>query len=288
MKSRLIAPISAMALILAFSGLTAAQSATTQIKLCLYPVKGTVRLVANSATKCAKGEKLLTLGTQGPRGPEGPSGIPGESGPQGPRGLTGPQGPPGTNGTNGTNGSNGAVGPRGPQGEAGLRGLQGLPGPTGPSLVVLDANNALVGYLIDLHYSQVTGQADTFTLYVSSASRIVTFRLSGSVLTNVEVAFASNDCTGTAYLNDATVSAATAFPVQSDLSTVTWLQTDSLVSVADGETLTFVSTLADGTCTVLGNPITLTGPVTSTSWWTLASATSPLPTIVGPLHIGVQ
>ncbi|MEY4323015.1 MAG: collagen alpha-3(V) chain [Actinomycetota bacterium] len=294
MKSRLLAPISLTVLILAFSGLTAAQSATTATKLCLYPVKGTVRLVSSSTTKCAKGEKLLTLGTQGPRGPqgpEGPSGFPGETGPQGPRGL---QGPAGANGTNGTNGANGATGPRGVQGDQGPRGLQGAAGATGPSLVVLDANNTFVGYLVDASINSISGRIGFLTVWSTAASRMVNFNMDGTIraepFDNYGAKFATEDCSGPAYLlsnNDSFIAGDVAVLDHSPGSN-SWYDVTAL-TLGDGETLSFSSQLTAGDCSAVVTGTTLiTGPLSAGSWYVLTPTTSPLPTIVGPLHIGVQ
>jgi hypothetical protein len=281
-----------MALILAFSGLTAAQSATTQVKLCLYSVKGTVRLVSNSTTKCSKGEKLLTLGTQGPRGPEGPSGIPGESGPQGPRGLKGDKGDKGDPGTNGTNGVNGSAGPRGLQGLPGERGLQGL---TGPSLVVLDANNTFVGYLVDTQLSYLSGKISMYVVWNATAQRGFAFLPSGSLYTSdfsdYGPLFTSSDCTGTAYLTAADTSQY--FQVNSTIVVKNAAGADAwyaltATTVADAETITFGSTLSGNTCSTSVSPASITGPVSEGVWILATPTTSPLPTIVGPLRIGVQ
>ena len=63
--------------------------------------------IVSDASKCRRGERVLSWNVQGP---PGPAGAPGEAGPAGPAGPMGPAGPPGPEG------DPGPAGPAGPQG----------------------------------------------------------------------------------------------------------------------------------------------------------------------------
>jgi hypothetical protein len=126
--------ISITALILSFltlisSNLYFAASEPDAINGCVNKKTGALRIVA----KCTSAERSIQWGKIGPQGEPGENGLPGEAGPAGAIGPAGAQGLPGLNGLNGFSGSNGPAGANGTNGR---------------QLVVRDATNALVGYLI--------------------------------------------------------------------------------------------------------------------------------------------
>lgn len=129
---------------------------------------------------------------QGPPGPAGPQGIQGERGPVGPQGLQGLPGPIGPQGP---------AGPRGLQGERGPQGLQGVPGPTGPrgpSLMVLDRNRNVIGYLVDStsYYVTLFSQSHRQVFAVDA----ITGRILGDRF-HTSRYFVSSDCTGPTLLD---------------------------------------------------------------------------------------
>lgn len=283
MKSRFTVPVLIAVAVITFSGLTAAQSATSVVKLCHYPPKGTVRQVSSTTTKCAKGEKLLVLGTTGPRGPEGPSGIPGEVGPQGPRGLTGPVGPAGPAGANGTNG---ATGLRGLTGLTGPAGATGAIGATGPTMVVKDSTGAFIGYLVSV--DTAFNIPKSYKIWMPESETIVTLDPSGlAVPSKVDYIFASADCTGDVHVLESRLVKDHLFPATyMNLETV-WLRAEE-VGIADGVSLEFNSQWTQaGGCEALSN-VSFTGPQTVPGLYWLTVHTSPLPAITGPLSIGIQ
>lgn len=81
--------------------------------------------VVDAASRCRRGERVVTwsirgpAGEAGPVGPEGPAGLQGDPGPAGAEGPAGPQGPPGETGQAGAAGPAGPAGPQGPQGPPG-------------------------------------------------------------------------------------------------------------------------------------------------------------------------
>lgn len=93
-------------------------------------------------------------GAQGAQGPAGATGATGATGAMGPQGPQGPQGVPGATGATGPQGPQGAQGPQGLKGDTGATGAQGPQGPQGPagaagtSAMVLDRNNAELGYAV--------------------------------------------------------------------------------------------------------------------------------------------
>ena len=95
--------------------------------------------VVSDATKCRKGERVVTWSKQGQVGPAGPAGPMGEAGPAGARGPAGPAGSAGPVGPAGPAGAVGPAGAMGPAGAAGQAGPAGPRGPQGPPLASLDA-----------------------------------------------------------------------------------------------------------------------------------------------------
>ena len=89
--------------------------------------------VVSDASKCRKGERVVTWSKQGQVGPAGPAGPMGEAGPAGARGPAGAAGPAGAVGPAGPAGAVGPAGPAGAVGPAGATGLAGAVGPTGPA-----------------------------------------------------------------------------------------------------------------------------------------------------------
>jgi hypothetical protein len=82
--------------------------------------------VVSDASKCRRGERVLTWNVQGPPGPVGPAGA---AGPAGPIGPAGPRGADGADGADGARGHAGPTGPAGPPGSA-LESLDALEGST--------------------------------------------------------------------------------------------------------------------------------------------------------------
>ena len=126
--------ISITALALSFltlisSNIYYAASEPDSITGCVNKKTGALRIVA----KCTSAERSIQWGKIGPTGEPGEKGLPGEPGPAGAIGPAGAQGLPGLNGLNGFSGSSGAPGANGAPGR---------------QLVVRDAANVLVGYLI--------------------------------------------------------------------------------------------------------------------------------------------
>lgn len=132
-------------------------------------------------------------GPPGPQGPPGEDGLPGEPGPQGPpglQGLTGPQGPAGPQGESGPQGSQGPAGPQGPQGPQGVGNVR-----------VVDSVGQLVGFL---------GPCDVFQTSNSVLRQIEpglwfcvpvdTTGFRNAPPTNVNLVYATPDCTGQAYI----------------------------------------------------------------------------------------
>ena len=284
MKSRFTVPVLIAVAVITFSGLTAAQSATSVVKLCHYPPKGTVRQVSSTTTKCAKGEKLLVLGTTGPRGPEGPSGIPGEVGPQGPRGLTGPVGPAGPAGANGTNG---ATGLRGLIGLTGPAGATGAPGATGPTMVVKDSTGAFIGYLVSTQLNTFN-LPQSYKVWLPNSGVIVTLLNDGFFeYTPLDLMFTTADCSGDTYVTASELSPNVLLPITNTNSATLWTTTSAVV-VPDATSIDFISTWSSaGGCEALSNT-GFTGPMTIPNVYKVTATTSPLPVIVGPLSIGIQ
>jgi 3D (Asp-Asp-Asp) domain-containing protein len=109
-----------------------------------------------------------STGSIGASGPTGPTGAIGPTGPEG--GPTGPTGPFGATGATGPTGPLGATGPTGadsnvtgPTGPTGPTGAAGATGPTGPTGASGQWNTA----------QEINTQADTYTLVVSDAGKLV-------------------------------------------------------------------------------------------------------------------
>ena len=129
--------ISVTALILSFltlisSNIYFAASEPDAINGCVNKKTGALRIVA----KCTSAERSIQWGKIGPQGPIGETGPTGATGAQGIQGVAGEAGAQGLPGLNGLNGFSGSSGP------AGANGVNGR------QLVVRDAANTLVGYLI--------------------------------------------------------------------------------------------------------------------------------------------
>jgi hypothetical protein len=107
--------------------------------------------VVSEASKCRRGERVLTWNVQGPPGPPGPAGAPGAVGPAGPAGPAGPMGQAGASGADGDTGPAGPAGPEGPPGPP-LDSLDALEGSTctrhdtsaGAVAIAVDAADAVL------------------------------------------------------------------------------------------------------------------------------------------------
>jgi len=193
--------ISITALALSFltlisSNIYFAASEPGSITGCVNKKTGALRIVA----KCTSAERSIQWGKIGPAGAVGEIGLPGEPGPagaMGPAGAVGPagaQGLPGVNGINGFSGSNGAPGANGANGR---------------QLVVRDAANTLVGYLIGTLSLGNTSTNPPAGNYFQSGVQVwdpnlelmFVYSFSGRPMTGYML-FSQPSCTGQAYLAD--------------------------------------------------------------------------------------
>lgn len=184
--------ISVTALILSFltlisSNIYFAASEPDAINGCVNKKTGVLRIVA----KCTNAERSIQWGKIGPQGEKG---LPGEVGPAGAIGPAGAQGLPGLDGLNGFSGSSG------PAGANGVNGRQ---------LVVRDAANTLVGYLIGTLSLGNTATNPPAGNYFQSGVQVwdpnlelmFVYSFSGRPMTGYML-FSQPSCTGQAYLAD--------------------------------------------------------------------------------------
>lgn len=132
-------------------------------------------------------------GDTGATGPQGVKGDPGPTGPQGQKGDTGPTGPTGPKGDTGSQGPKGDTGAVGPSGSTGPAGPQGLQGPAGFQLVVVDANQVQLGYLIDPNL--VVIQDGQYWVYFTLG--VTNFQEDG-----VTLYFTTSNCSGTPFVTN--------------------------------------------------------------------------------------
>jgi len=169
--------------------------------------------------------------------PAGPQGIQGETGPQGIQGAVGPQGMQGSMGMVGPQGLQGNAGPQGSQGPEGPAGPQGLQGPIGPRLVIVDANGAVLGPLmqtlpIDTSYNYGIFWFDLGTEFVP----LIVYRRWVSWASSIDVWFDQIDCQGNAYVKT---------PVGTQKFTDRLVPDSSYAVLPDGRTITRVNLSPD-------------------------------------------
>jgi hypothetical protein len=140
-----------------------------------------VRIIDSATTTCTAKETAESWSMLGPLGPQGPQG------PTGPMGVPGPQGPAGRDGAQGQMGPQGPKGDLGAEGPQGLQGPSGPPGPAGGGLRVVDANGALVGFVIS--------EANTI-LFVNGDPVLVQLGPNGYVTGGTTSFFPTIDCSG--------------------------------------------------------------------------------------------
>lgn len=170
-----------------------AASKPDAINGCVNKKTGALRIVA----KCTSAERSIQWGKTGPQGLMGEIGSTGASGAQGIQGVTGEVGAQGLPGLNGLNGFSGSSGPAGANGN------------NGRQLVVRDAANTLVGYVIGTLNLGNTVANPPAGNYFQNAVQVwdpnlelmFVYSFSGRPLTGY-VLFSQLSCTGQAYMAD--------------------------------------------------------------------------------------
>jgi hypothetical protein len=168
--------ISITALILSFltlisSNIYFAVSQPDAITGCVNKKTGALRIVA----KCTSAERLIQWGKEGPQGPLGATGLTGASGAQGIQGVPG---------------------------------AQGFSGANGRQLVVRDAANTVVGYLIgtlyagDYNPNPPSGNfyQNAVQVWDPNLELIFVYNFSGRPMTGY-ILFSQPSCTGQAYIS---------------------------------------------------------------------------------------
>jgi hypothetical protein len=143
-------------------------------------------------------------------GPAGPTGATGAQGTQGPAGA---QGAAGATGSAGVQGSTGVTGPAGAQG---AQGPKGDTGPMIPGFKVVDANGALIGYLLESDYGNAGGFAFAMVEIDTHFYR-VPFSSGGFFTDDFTSAtfstfWPNSNCSGTVYMSADIVPVARAVP----------------------------------------------------------------------------
>ncbi len=215
---------------------------------CVNTKTGALRI----SSKCLKGETKLSWNSQGLQGLPGPSGPPGPSGSPGPSASAMPSVTP------------------------------------NPTLVVLDANNQLVGYPIGItgtenyslpNYGLNANTVNGFTIFIPSINKVVTLLTNGEPFAQ-EIYFATTDCTAQAY---------NAWPpdMPMDGTTVLYVKGGSLTGWwASAERLSGTITLRSkmdsfGSCSPVNNVVT-------SGFQKYNQVASPLPSITGPIRLAVR
>jgi hypothetical protein len=275
-----------------------ASSSTNEITGCVNKKSGALRI----ASKCTSSEKQISWNKVGPQGISGPSGLMGETGTIGPQGLKGEKGIDGPAGPVGLTGPQGPAGAGipGAQGPAGANGLQG---PAGRQLVVRDSTGTLVGYLIgtlNIYTGfninpELTPTSNFFENAVQVwdpvAQAKFVYDFSGRPMTSY-VLFSGANCTGNAYIaSEEEVGDFVAAPkyvafADSPTGAIRWYQpatstyVGGTISIASGSRYTNNCRAGSdfGDATFSGN----------ISHVVLNPISPPIPTIVGPLRIGLS
>jgi hypothetical protein len=215
---------------------------------CVNTKTGALRI----SVKCLKGETKLSWNNQGLPGPSGPSGPPGPSGSPGPSASAIPSITP------------------------------------NQSLVVLDANNQVVGYPLGItgtenyslpNYGLNASTANGLTIFIPSINKVVALLTNGEPFPQ-EIYFATTDCTGQAY---------NAWPPEMpmDGTTVIYVKGGSLTGWwASVERVAGSITLRSkmdsfGTCNPMNSNVT-------SGYQKYAQVLSPLPVITGPIRLAVR
>jgi hypothetical protein len=149
----------------------------------------------NVKASCRKGESTLAINDLKNFG---------VGGPQGPQGATGPSGSTGHQGAQGLQGATGAVGSTGPQGPQGLAGATGA---TGAPASIYDANNNLVGPVIqfgcDAFNANLTKAYDSGIALLSLGDKLYPICLTSSgFVSHGDLFFTSSNCSGQSYHNN--------------------------------------------------------------------------------------
>lgn len=212
--------------------------------------------VVTQKTKCAKTETVLAISKTGQPGPAG---------------------------------SPGATGPTGAPGPAGASGSNGAPG-TG--LVVLDANNQIVGYPIGSTGDQGVDAPDMgingslingIIMYMPSINKVVALATNGQPFT-IPVNFTSTDCTGqavSAFSDGDPLSSSRTIYVKSGTN-YGWYSPGAAVSLP----ITFRSQRdSDGSCRAINISWTAQDGVSIHAY---NPTSSPLPSIAGPIRLAVR
>lgn len=254
----------AFGLVLGLAGGTAysvnAAGSTGMVNFCVNKITK----VVTQKSKCGTTETVLSVSKNGRPGPAGETGPAGADGAPGPAGVSGPAG---------TSGSNGAP---------------------GAGLVVLDANNQIVGYPIgiggdpsqnlpDMGLNGVFSSA--FVVYMPSIDKVVTLQTNGQPFA-MELYFTSVDCTGQAFYIDVTEGTP---PGSSSLTFFAkrgtefgWYQPGAQVSLP----INFRSQYnANGLCVPIAVSLTSGNLVTI---FQFNPTSPPFPNIAGPIRLSVR
>lgn len=273
---------------------TAASTLEAVISGCVNKTSGVLRI----ATKCSKTEVILKWNQRGLQGEQGIQGLQGIPGDKGEPGTMGEQGPKGDTGAKGDQGAAGAPG----AGFAGPAGAQGAAGPAGRQLVVRDSTGTLIGYLIGTLNIYIGFEIDPdltpSSNYFENAVQVwdpvaqakFVYDFSGRPLTSY-VLFSGTNCTGTAYsVNGEAVGEYISAPKyiafsDSPTGTIRWFEPSGKINI--GGTISIASGSRFANNCRAGSDFgdaSFSGVVPHV---VLNPISSPIPTIVGPLHIAL-
>lgn len=261
--------------------------------------------VENQFKTCAAdGWRVVDLrGEKGVDGKDGKdstvAGPAGSKGDAGERGLQGDQGPAGIAGTAGVKGDKGDTGNAGAQGQQGIQGIAGTAGSQGPAGsngtnglnglgaigVFKTSNNALVGTFFgdSAVTSLMFSNGGIANLLPGTGAFHSAFAYyAGGAIMNAQCTFASNDCSGTCYVNNLSTPATATVKNTVFFTGAAWVKASG--AEANGGAMTIRSTYYNGACNGgLNIASTVSFPVVT--GWTLPAGLS-MP--IGSLYFAAQ